>query len=383
MKHFRSIDGVRGWLAWSVVVSHIVLLSAADQWKPVLAYFDSAGFFAVPCFIIISGFVITHLLLEKREPYLPYIARRFLRVYPSYLCCLLFGVFATYLFLGAFADHPWGVYVPQPELLQMEVATSRGAPLAWHLLAHLTMLHGMISNDVLAASQFMFLGPAWSLSLEWQFYLFAPLILSGIRTQWGRIVVCVATVVGFAAFQKGWLGTFYDPSFLPGAGLYFAVGIASRLLYPKLPTFSSYPIAAMILAGGLVMLAHQLFPFVLWMAFMAWLRVEHPTDALSQHVDRCLEVAFNSKLARYLGTRSYSTYLVHEPIIHSVVYLCIKQWSLGIGATFVVLVITVPVTTLAASVLLWKYVEEPAIAFGKRQFNDPDTSRTVLAAARS
>jgi peptidoglycan/LPS O-acetylase OafA/YrhL len=372
MRHFRSIDGVRGWLAWSVVLYHILLLTAADQWKPVVAYIHLLDYVSVPCFIIISGFVITHLLLERKERYFPYIARRFLRIYPAYICCLALGCVATYLHFAAFAGHPWGDYVPQPEILQAELAGSHGAELGWHLLAHLTMLHGLISNNVLPVSQYMFLGPAWSLSLEWQFYLLAPLIIFWVRTPPGKIMVSLAAVAALAAYQRGWFGAFGDPSSLPGAGLYFAAGIGSRLVYPKLPTLSAYPTVGVILAGGFVILARPLLPFVMWIAFIAWLRVEHPTDGVRHGVDRCLDVAFNSKIARYLGKRSYSTYLVHEPIIHTIVYMCIKLFSLGIAATVGVMFVTVPLITWAMSGLLWRYVEEPAIDFGKRRFRDLD-----------
>jgi peptidoglycan/LPS O-acetylase OafA/YrhL len=382
MKHFRSLDGVRGWLAWSTLVYHMVLLSDADQWMPILAYADLIGHVRVPCFLIISGFVITHLLLEKKEPYLPYITRRFLRIYPLYICCLALGIFATYLHFAAFADHPWGNYVPQPGILSDEVAGSHGSVLGWHLLAHLTMTHGLISNNILPASQYMFLGPAWQVSLEWQFYLLAPLILLGLRSQRGKIALSVLAVIGFAAFQKGWFGVFYDPSFLPGAGLYFAVGIATRLIYPKLPSLSAYPAAAMILAGGLMLMAPRLIPFLMWVAFIIWLRVEHATDRVSRGIDRCADVALNSKVARYLGTRSYSTYLVHEPIIHIVIYVCIKQFALGIGPTVAIMFVTVPIITLGASIVLYRYVEAPGIAFGKRLFNDPDTAGASHARAK-
>ncbi len=374
MQHFRSLDGVRGWLAWSVLVYHMIILSAADQWSHLLTFADILGQVAVPCFIIISGFVITHLLLEKRERYLPYITRRFLRIYPLYFCCLALGILATYLHFAAFADHPWGNYVPQPDILNAELAGSHGSALAWHLLAHVTMAHGLISNNILPASQFMFLGPAWSLSLEWQFYMLAPLLVFWLRTQWGKIILPLVTVAAFAAYQKGWFGTFYDPSLLPGAGLYFAAGIATRLMYPRLPTLSAYPAASVIIVGGLVIMARPLLPFFLWSVFIIWLRVEHPSDAVSRCIDRCLDASFNSNVARYLGTRSYSTYLVHEPIIHILVYVCVKQFALGIAATVGVVFITVPIITLAASILLYKYVEAPCIAFGKRLFNDSDTA---------
>jgi peptidoglycan/LPS O-acetylase OafA/YrhL len=348
----------------------MVLLSALDQWKPFLTHFETVGYALVPFFIIISGFVITHLLLEKQERYVPFISRRFLRIYPLYVCCLGLGILSTFLHFAAFADRPWGHFVPQPEILAAELTGSHGSDLVWHLLAHLTMTHGMISNAVLPASQYMFLGPAWSLSLEWQFYLLAPLIVFGVRTHVGAILLSVVAVVAFVAYQKGWLGSFYDPSFLPGAGLYLAAGIATRLVYPKLPALSAYPAVGVILLGGLAIVARSLLPFVLWVAYVAWLRVRCPTDAVSRVLGRSLDLAFNSKVAHYLGGRSYSTYLVHEPIINAVVYVCIKQLSLGIEATVGITFITAPILTFGATTLLYKYVEAPAIAFGRRQFDD-------------
>jgi peptidoglycan/LPS O-acetylase OafA/YrhL len=54
------------------------------------------------------------------------------------------------------------------------------------------------------------------------------------------------------------------------------------------------------------------------------------------------------------------------------VYVCIRKYALGIAPTVAVTLITVPLMTLGASILLYKYVEWPFIAFGKRAFNDPD-----------
>src|ERR1700761_2937765 len=114
MKHFRSIDGLRAWLAWFVVVAHVGLHTAAQTQVPFLQNtFGSLGPRAVETFIIISGFVITHLLLERHEPYPVYITRRFLRIYPIYFVCLCAGIVAMYLHFAAFAHHPWGNIVPQ------------------------------------------------------------------------------------------------------------------------------------------------------------------------------------------------------------------------------------------------------------------------------
>ncbi len=367
MKHFRGIDGLRAWLAWIVVLSHIVLHTAADQRIGALNALDSLATNAVKVFIIISGFVITHLLLTRREPYLPYITRRFLRIYPVYLICLAAGVLATYAHFSAFAGHPWGAWVPQPELITHELASLAGEGFGWNLLAHLTLFQGAIPNQLLDVSEYTFLGPAWSLSLEWQFYLVAPLVLYCLRTARGRGGVALAMVLAFAVYQRGWLGDFIDPSFLPGAGPYFAAGILTRLVLPKLPRLTAYPLTALLLAAALVLISHDLFPFVFWFAFVAWMRLE-PSAGPAASWLRWPDAAFDSPLARFLGARSYSTYLVHEPLIHAVVYFCIKSFGMGMWPTVLVTVSAVPALTLLASALLYRWVEAPGIAYGRRLF---------------
>jgi peptidoglycan/LPS O-acetylase OafA/YrhL len=370
VKHFRSIDGLRAWLAWTVVVCHVTMYTGADRTWPLIEKLESSGVYAVCIFIIISGFVITHLLLEKREDYLAYISRRFLRIYPIYFFCLCPGIGATFLHIHAFADPPSGAIVPQPELFALELGSLNNGDFVWHLLAHLVLLHGAISNHILPASSYMFLDPAWSLSLEWQFYLVAPLILVALRSRRGQVLVASATVVGYGAYQQEWLGQFFDPSFLPGAGLYFAAGIATRLLFTKLPEFKSYPLAAMIIALGFCLMSHTLLPFVAWAGFVMWLRTIPATSQSGNRFGVAFNAAFNSKTAHYLGTRSYSTYLIHEPIIETLVFLCIKRFALGLLPTiFVTLLFAIPLT-LIASMALYRLVEAPAIAYGKRLFNE-------------
>ena len=74
--------------------------------RPVIDEIGSYAASAVLMFIIISGFVITHLLIEKREKYAPFITRRFLRLYPAYFFCLIAGIVSSYLYARTFGGHP-------------------------------------------------------------------------------------------------------------------------------------------------------------------------------------------------------------------------------------------------------------------------------------
>jgi peptidoglycan/LPS O-acetylase OafA/YrhL len=148
------------------------------------------------------------------------------------------------------------------------------------------------------------------------------------------------------------------------------MGIATRLVFEKLPRLAVYPLVAVIIAMGLVALAHAMAPFVFWMAFVAWLKLYQPADAVSIGINRWLNRAFNSPPAQFLGARSYSTYLIHEPIIHLIMYVCIKDLALGLWQTASFALMLTPPLTLLSSVFLYRYVEAPAIACGKKLFRN-------------
>ena len=352
-----------------MVAAHVALHTGTDQNSALLHPLDIIAPYAVMVFVIISGFVITHLLLERNESYFQYITRRFLRIYPLYAVCLTAGVLATRLHFAAFAGHPWGNIVPQPDLVAAEQRSLAEHGYAVHILAHMTLLHGAIPNHLLEVSEYMFLGPAWSLSLEWQFYLVAPFVLWCLGSRGKATLLALATVGAFAACRFSLRGSeFFDPSFLPAATPYFALGIATRLSYHRLPILRTFPFVPLILAGGFVIISRDLLPCLVWLCFVAWMRLQQPQDRMSAVLDHMLNAAFNSGPARRLGRCSYSTYLIHEPLIHSIVYVCIIHWGLGMWPTFQVVALFAPAITLAASLLLYRWIEIPAIDFGKRLF---------------
>jgi peptidoglycan/LPS O-acetylase OafA/YrhL len=218
MKRFAAIEGLRGWLAWTVVVGHIALTSHVKG--------SRAADYGVLAFIVISGFVITHLILERREPYGVYIYRRFMRIFPLFIATCIIGYFTTPLFVEATSKLPWRNDIwfwAHEETVKQQLANF------WpHAIAHLSMLHGAISSNALPWSSLMFNSPAWSLSLEWQFYLVAPFCLLAIRKFSWAIAALVVTI---ALYLRGdHFGRFEVRSLLFLAGPFFAAGIAARII---------------------------------------------------------------------------------------------------------------------------------------------------------
>lgn len=378
MRRFGGLEGLRAWLAWTVVFGHILSYTGLGQLLPWLAKpMGQLADGAVMVFTILSGFVVTHLLLERREPYRSYITRRFLRIYPVYAVALLAGIGGTYLAFDTFLSHPWGELTPATQRLLMQSDSLARGDWPWHLAAHLSMLHGAISSQVLYESQYMFLGPAWSLSLEWQFYLVAPLAVALATHRVGQVVLAALAIWGYRLYTKGVFGEFMLPSVLPGAALYFGVGMATRFWLKADKGLSAFPLALLMLAWGVLMSAAGTNPILAWAAFVCMMLLnKSASDPVSQGARWTFAKAFNSPIAHWLGERSYATYLIHMPILQLVTWVCVTQLGMGLLPTaWAVLVVAVP-ATLWASALLHKHVELPAIAWGRRT-SPPATAASV------
>ena len=87
-----ELDGLRGLLAVWVWLYHAPYISGDWNSLPEVVRTFLGGDKAVDVFIILSGFVISLLLLREREPYRTFLWRRFLRLYPVYIVCLVGAV---------------------------------------------------------------------------------------------------------------------------------------------------------------------------------------------------------------------------------------------------------------------------------------------------
>lgn len=165
-----------------------------------MVYINSAGGHAVNVFIIVSGFVITHLILSKRESYFPFIIRRFFRIFPVFLFCTTLSVILIRFYVMIFMP-PWGVHLGMK--LTMLAEQQHHFPL--HALLHLTMLHGVPPQEIVPFSSSTLLAPAWSLSLEWQFYLVAPFLVAPIwkarQSRWVPSLTVIALLAVSAAIR--------------------------------------------------------------------------------------------------------------------------------------------------------------------------------------
>jgi peptidoglycan/LPS O-acetylase OafA/YrhL len=188
--HVAELDGVRGIAIVLVILHHYwpaggPLLDA----KPVI----NLGWIGVDLFFVISGFLITGILLDTRgEPgyYRNYLARRALRVFPLYYL----------LVITAFVVIP---LVQPGSFWETELVQQSGSPL-WYLL-----YAGNLREAITNTEPAYILAPLWSLSIEEQFYLTFPFLVA-LLSRRALVRVLVGMVVLAPVFRTVMLVLFPD-----------------------------------------------------------------------------------------------------------------------------------------------------------------------------
>ncbi len=368
-----GFEGLRGLLACWVVFCHIFQVCAISEgaFPPLLrspVILVRNGGAAVECFMILSGFVIFLLLDKKMESYGPYITRRFLRLYPVFALCTLAGFLLQSHFTSVLEHVSWsGNLFHHMQVMEMRAVLEKPAA---HLALHSMMLHGIVPMGILPFATGAFLSPAWSVSLEWQFYLIAPLLFwaAGNTRRWPLLLGLTLLCYGMA--QSGILNGFVNvsPAFLPLNLQLFVLGGLCERLYKACPS----RVITRSLACGLVLAVFTFsFLFISSPALQIW--VTAFTLILANHLGdgggwpKQLERILASKPLLFLGRISYSIYLSHWIATLGVLSI-IYHFHPGCrpGQTWFMMMAAVPLVTLAFSFLLNVFVEQPAIVFGRK-----------------
>lgn len=313
---------------------------------------------AVQVFMIISGFVITHLILSKTEVYRDYAARRFFRLFPLYMMMVLAAVVSRELYAEAFGLNPWFTE-PQMRLDRLAVENAN-----WpiHAALHLTMLHGALPDTILPFASSTFLAPAWSISLEWQFYLIAPALvaaMTGKRHSWTIPVMLLASIPVLA----GAFGDWRYQSFLLLALPFFFIGITSRLVLDGRPhwlataaTLGSASIYIYLVDPGTYIWTALVI--VIWSLSLTAAVVENRPN-ITGAPKALLKLLYLNKIATGFGRVSYSTYLCHIPVFAIIIGSGMKLFG-NAHTTVIALTCAAIAISIPASFALHRYVEVPA-----------------------
>jgi peptidoglycan/LPS O-acetylase OafA/YrhL len=212
-KYFDNLDALRFLLALAVFSSHsmfgkaLAAISPFDFLDQIIINF-STGATAVSFFFVLSGFLITYLMLEEYEQtgsvdLRKFYIRRTLRIWPLYFTVLIFG-----FFIYPFVKTQLGYenLIPNSLLYQFTFLSNFDS-----------IRVAEIGLRELAPSM---IGITWSVAIEEQFYLVWPLLFLLFR---GRKFILVIVPVIFVSWY------FRSFVFAYPANYYHTVAVASDL----------------------------------------------------------------------------------------------------------------------------------------------------------
>lgn len=206
--YFPALDGLRGIAILLVIVYHCSELldlgnsSNEFDWFAWSAF--QLGWVGVDLFFVLSGFLITGILLDaKSEPnyFRTFYARRSLRIFPLYYLIVLF----TFILFPPISDFIGSQSVSAAA--QLDALPSTQGKEWWYLLYasnFLAAIEGNMGHRMLAVT--------WSLAIEEQFYFIWPLVIYLFRTKTVMAISCWAVVIAFicrcglvVAMREGYL----------------------------------------------------------------------------------------------------------------------------------------------------------------------------------
>jgi peptidoglycan/LPS O-acetylase OafA/YrhL len=359
-KQLGALTSVRALFALMVLYHHFVgyhRLSMPD-WAA------DVGNIAVSWFFILSGFILAYNfpVLRGAEETFKYVVSRFWRLFPVHALMVLTSVVL-------FSASGLGLI--------------RAYPAA--LLASLTLTHGWPA--IPAASQ-VFNVPAWSISVEWFFYLLFPLLMArgwvvralvavaafAISATWGQALGCFASPANFQAAGDSFHPTCYQVFlYWPPARLWeFTLGVALCSLSGRIRTWRGCELVQVILAALVIWAfldrSYLIGPvsFGFYSSFFgSWIITSLLGAALilalslRGPIDRVL--SFPALV--FLGDISFSVYMTHMLVLRFA-----DTHQVGFTQPISVQFAGVCAVAIAISTFLFLYVEKPSRLMLKRAF---------------
>jgi peptidoglycan/LPS O-acetylase OafA/YrhL len=318
MKRIPSLDGLRAISITLVILSHLV------KWKHLsLARLETYGALGVNVFFVLSGYLITQLLLREYErsstvSLREFYIRRAFRIFP-----------AAFVFLAVVIVLYW-------------------KQMRWY---HVAAAVFYVANMDLTRPWIF--GHLWSLSIEEQFYLLWPLAVKKWHRHRVAILLCVflATPVFRTALyafkvENGLVGS------LPVFADQLAIGCLLAIFASRLPKISVYLALAMLIAMILIpWFPAASAPRSLFMLFVLRPLLQVSIAGLVLHVIQVPYRALNWAPVAWLGKISYSLYLWQE--------LFCSNASLHLGYLLVL-------PALACACLSYYVVEQPMLRLRER-----------------
>ncbi len=359
-KYFSGLDTLRGWAATAVVVHHLdcamTLFGMRDYapFKRLMGWECDYGTTAVSFFFVLSGFLITYLLLVEKQrtgdvSIRGFYWRRILRIWPAYY----------FVVLTAFFVVPRVWFLQSPESAHLHELFGFKLAVFLLLMPNLSTVYQYWIYPIVAGA-----GQLWTIGVEEQFYALWPWAAKKIKNPYGLAFGALGMIWGLTRLLH-LVPTIFGPSLWSSAAVSFCwgflrselpVGAVFAVFYLQKPRF--YPWLTHPLTVLLALLAtfNHFWRVVDWESSMA-LYV-----AFAVLILRVVEkppLCLRFRVFEYLGKTSYGVYMLHYFVVYAAVNL-LK------GADLKWIYAAAVAGTYLAAIGFYEWVEKPILRHKNR-----------------
>ncbi|MCE7922002.1 MAG: acyltransferase [Haliscomenobacteraceae bacterium CHB4] len=345
-----ELDALRGIAALMVVLFHFTME------RPEMYLGFKYGVTGVDFFFIISGFVI-FLTLSSTKNWKDFVVSRFSRLFPTYWAVVTFTALMTVVY----------------RLLHHESMSG----LLTQYLGNMTMIQYYFKIPNLDE-------PYWTLLIEMQFYVVMLLIFS---LRWlNRITLIGLAGLAFVTlnhfvlsgaaplifkFSRGLVGLInHFPLFFAGILFY-------KIKFHQGRRLSKIPLLAACLGAQIVLYPDggTSFIYISQVEYAAMLAIYFTVFSLYAF-DIPLRIV--NRATVFLGTISYSLYLVHKFVCKSLIIPALEQ--VGLHFWVIVFAVCLPVVILLATLITF-YVEKPALQYIRDRYKKASRKKNLVDTA--
>lgn len=353
--HYLSfLDGLRAIAVMSVVFYHL---------SPALV---PNGYLGVDVFFVISGFIVSYSVSNRPRGrfysfLLDFYARRFVRLLPALIICLL----VTVIFIVLFVPESW---------LSSQLYNTGFA--AFFGVSNIVLSSGV--DYFSPATEYNAFTHTWSLGVEEQFYIVFPIMFfiwgADSKKKWispilYSFALITSLIMWFTLSKTNPLNSFYMIyarfwELAIGVLAYQAFAIIMRRRAPLEGKIRRYSVffATLGLLGLFFAFYYRFSPEHKWIG--NFLAVVSTSTIILNIAGRSIEMIPHLKVLRStplrtIGLASYSLYLWHWPIF------VLARWTVGLSTLFQMCV-ALALTGVIAS-LSYLYVETPARHYFSRR----------------
>lgn len=347
-KYFEPLTGFRGLAAISILLFHSLFPCFRALW------------IGVPMFFVLSGFLITRILIKNKlaKNYLKvFYFKRALRIFPIYYLALLFSIL-------------WGVLVHN-DISQL--------PYFIFYLQNFT-----ISQNILPDYCNGIMNHTWSLSVEELFYLFWPFIVLVLNR---KALVATSILIGTSCiFYKLIMITFYykvqtDQLLMLSlagnvdglmAGSFLGILSLNKesFIYTSFSTktlaLSIFIFTASLAANYWIFFDSKLFSYFKFLLNQSTIVASFYTIAWiiseKENLSFCFKI-FNSSFLQLTGKISYGLYLYHA-IIYALIEASFYHFKINVNPIFTLLLKII--ITYIVSITSWYLIEKPFLRLKDR-----------------